>query len=197
MENSEAAKVTRETQPKGAQPKATQPKGVQPKAAQPKATQPKAAQPKATQPKATQLVVGAVVVDDLRQPTRFLAAQRAYPAQLRGQWEFPGGKVEPGEAPQAALARELCEELDIVAKIGMEVIPDTPLSAWPLKPGLEMRVWLVSTERPEISPGTSHMQVKWVTPVQALDLNWLAPDLPIVRQIIKLMGAGQGKCAQS
>lgn len=151
----------------------------------------------ATQPKATQLVVGAVVVDDLRQPTRFLAAQRAYPAQLRGQWEFPGGKVEAGESPQAALARELREELNIVANIGMEVMSDIPLSAWPLKPGLEMRVWLVSTDRPEISPGTSHMQVKWVTPVQALDLNWLAPDLPIVRQIIKLMGAGQGKCVQS
>lgn len=151
----------------------------------------------ATQPKATQLVVGAVVVDDLRQPTRFLAAQRAYPAQLRGQWEFPGGKVEAGESPQAALARELREELNIVANIGMEVMSDIPLSAWPLKPGLQMRVWLVSTDRPEISPGTSHMQVKWVTPVQALDLNWLAPDLPIVRQIIKLMGAGQGKCVQS
>lgn len=151
----------------------------------------------ATQPKATQLVVGAVVVDDLRQPTRFLAAQRAYPAQLRGQWEFPGGKVEPGESPQAALVRELREELNIVANIGMEVMSDTPLSAWPLTPGLQMRVWLVGTDRPEISPGTSHMQVKWVTPVQALDLNWLAPDLPIVRQIIKLMGAGQGKCVQS
>ena len=151
----------------------------------------------ATQPKATQLVVGAVVVDDLRQPTRFLAAQRAYPAQLRGQWEFPGGKVEPGESPQAALARELREELNIVANIGMEVMSDIPLSAWPLKPGLQMRVWLVSTDRPEISPGTSHMQVKWVTPVQALDLNWLPPYLPIVRQIIKLMGAGQGKCVQS
>ena len=170
-------------------------KGAQ--ATQPKATQPKGAQSKAAQPKATQLVVGAVVVDDLRQPMRFLAAQRAYPAQLRGQWEFPGGKVEPGEVPQAALARELREELDIVVKIGVEVIPDTPLSAWPLKPGLEMRVWLVSTDRPEIRPGTSHMQVKWVTPVQALDLNWLAPDLPIVRQIIKLMAAGQGKCVQS
>lgn len=164
---------------------------------QPKATQPKVAQPKVMQPKATQLVVGAVLVDDLRQPTRFLAAQRAYPAQLRGQWEFPGGKVEPGEVPQAALARELREELDIVVKIGVEVTPDTPLSTWPLKPGLEMRVWLVSTDRPEIRPGTSHMQVKWVTPVQALDLNWLAPDLPIVRQIIKLMAAGQGKCVQS
>lgn len=164
---------------------------------QPKVAQPKVAQPKVTQPKATQLVVGAVVVDDLRQPTRFLAAQRAYPAQLRGQWEFPGGKVEPGESPQAALARELREELNIVANIGMEVMSDIPLSAWPLKPGLQMRVWLVSTDRPEISPGTSHMQVKWVTPVQALDLNWLPPDLPIVRQIIKLMGAGQGKCVQS
>ncbi len=172
-------------------------KATQLKAAQPKATQLKATQLKAAQPKATQLVVGAVLVDDLHQPTRFLAAQRAYPAQLRGQWEFPGGKVEPGEAPQAALARELREELDIVVKIGMEVTPDTPLSTWPLKPGLEMRVWLVSTDRPEISPGASHMQVKWVTPVQALDLNWLAPDLPIVRQIIKLMGAGQGKCVQS
>lgn len=182
VENSEAAKVAQETQPKGAQSKAAQPKVVQ---------------PNGTQPKAAQLVVGAVVVDDLHQPTRFLAAQRAYPAQLRGQWEFPGGKVEPGEAPQAALVRELREELDIVVKIGVEVMSDTPLSAWPLKPGLEMRVWLVSTDRPEISPGTSHMQVKWVTPVQALDLNWLAPDLPIVRQIIKLMGAGQGKCAQS
>ena len=73
-----------------------------------------------TQPKATQLVVGAVLVDDLRQPTRFLAAQRAYPAQLRGQWEFPGGKVEPGEVPQAALVRELREELDIVVKIGVK-----------------------------------------------------------------------------
>lgn len=187
VENSEVAKGAQVTQPKGAQSKAAQPKGVQPKAAQ----------PKATQPKATQLVVGAVLVDDLCQPTRFLAAQRAYPAQLRGQWEFPGGKVEPGEAPQVALARELREELDIVVKIGVEVVPNTPLSTWPLKPGLEMRVWLVSTEHPEISPGTSHMQVKWVTPVQALDLNWLAPDLPIVRQIIKLMGAGQGKCAQS
>lgn len=170
-------------------------KGAQ--ATQPKVAQPKVAQPKVTQPKATQLVVGAVVVDDLRQPTRFLAAQRAYPAQLRGQWEFPGGKVEPGESPQAALARELREELNIVANIGMEVMSDIPLSAWPLKPGLQMRVWLVSTDRPEISPGTSHMQVKWVTPVQALDLNWLPPDLPIVRQIIKLMGAGQGKCVQS
>lgn len=156
-----------------------------------------ATQPKGAQSKAAQLVVGAVVVDDLHQPTRFLAAQRAYPAQLRGQWEFPGGKVEPGEMPQAALARELREELDIVVKIGVEVTSDTPLSTWPLKPGLEMRVWLVSTDCPEIRPGTSHMQVKWVTPVQALDLNWLAPDLPIVRQIIKLMAAGQGKCAQS
>ena len=142
-------------------------------------------------------VVGAAIVDSLESPSWMLVAQRSAPESLAGLWEFPGGKVEPGESPQAALARELREELDIVVKIGVEVTPDKSLSTWPLKPGLEMRVWLVSTDRPEIRPGTSHMQVKWVTPVQALDLNWLAPDLPIVRQIIKLMAAGQGKCVQS
>ena len=45
-----------------------------------------------------QLVVGAIIVDSLAQPTRVLAARRSRPAKLAGSWEFPGGKVEEGEA---------------------------------------------------------------------------------------------------
>ena len=53
------------------------------------------------------LVVAAAIVRD----GRVLAAQRSYPAELAGQWEFPGGKVEPDEMPRAALVREIGEEL--------------------------------------------------------------------------------------
>jgi 8-oxo-dGTP diphosphatase len=49
---------------------------------------------------------------------RVLVAQRRADQSLPLQWEFPGGKVEPGEAPEAALARELNEELGVTATVG-------------------------------------------------------------------------------
>ncbi|MGE0830741.1 MAG: (deoxy)nucleoside triphosphate pyrophosphohydrolase [Hyphomonadaceae bacterium] len=63
-----------------------------------------------------QLVVAAALVDAAG---RVLIAQRPEGKSLAGLWEFPGGKVEPGEAPEAALARELREELDVIVE------PDT------------------------------------------------------------------------
>lgn len=56
-------------------------------------------------------VVAAALVDD---SGRILLQQRAPGRAMAGLWEFPGGKVEPGELPEAALARELAEELDIL-----------------------------------------------------------------------------------
>ena len=55
-------------------------------------------------------VVAAALVDDAG---RILLQQRAPGRAMAGLWEFPGGKVEPGELPEAALARELSEELGI------------------------------------------------------------------------------------
>jgi 8-oxo-dGTP diphosphatase len=61
-------------------------------------------------PPATEIVVAAVIVDDRQ---RLLIAQRPEGKFMPGWWEFPGGKLEYGEPPEAALVREVREELDI------------------------------------------------------------------------------------
>ena len=58
------------------------------------------------------------LVDDLARPTRVLAARRTEPPQLAGGWEFPGGKVEPGESSRQAASRETLEELGVRVRLG-------------------------------------------------------------------------------
>jgi 8-oxo-dGTP diphosphatase len=60
------------------------------------------------------VVAGLIVGDD----GRILITQRRADQSMGGQWEFPGGKVEPGEAPVAALARELAEEIGVGVAVG-------------------------------------------------------------------------------
>ena len=67
------------------------------------------------------LVVAAALVDDLTAPTKVLAARRRTPVALAGRWEFPGGKVDAGESPLAALHRELAEELGITIVVDEEL----------------------------------------------------------------------------
>jgi 8-oxo-dGTP diphosphatase len=59
-----------------------------------------------------------VVAGFIRSGDKILIGQRPENNSLAGQWEFPGGKIESGEAPETALARELNEELGIDAEIG-------------------------------------------------------------------------------
>jgi len=68
-------------------------------------------------PETTVTVAAALLFDR----GRLLICQRSPRGPFPNQWEFPGGKVEPGEAPRDALARELAEELGITAEIGSEV----------------------------------------------------------------------------
>ena len=60
-------------------------------------------------------VVAAAIVDSLERPTELLACSRAYPQELRGQFELAGGKVEDNEDPVEALTREIAEELAVGA----------------------------------------------------------------------------------
>jgi 8-oxo-dGTP diphosphatase len=70
---------------------------------------------KGTTERARKLVVAGLIVGDDR---RILITQRRADQALGGRWEFPGGKVEPGEAPVDALVRELREELGVTAAVG-------------------------------------------------------------------------------
>jgi 8-oxo-dGTP diphosphatase len=70
------------------------------------------------------VVVGAAIVVD----GRVLACERDSPPETAGRWEFPGGKVEPGEDEIEALVRECEEELGVIIKIGDRVGGDVPLA---------------------------------------------------------------------
>ena len=69
----------------------------------------------------TRPVVAAAIVDSLSEPTMLLACSRAYPQELRGQFELPGGKVEDNEDPVTALEREIEEELGARIRGGARV----------------------------------------------------------------------------
>ena len=56
-------------------------------------------------------VVAAIICDNIKEKNKIFATARGY-GELKGGWEFPGGKVEPGETPQQALVREIMEELE-------------------------------------------------------------------------------------
>src|SRR5687768_7731541 len=90
----------------------------------------------------------AVVAALLFREGRLLICQRTAFGDFPNQWEFPGGKVEPGEKPEAALRRELQEELGIVAEIGQEVWRVT--HQYPGRKSLQLLFFAVRTYKGEV-----------------------------------------------
>src|SRR6476620_12486294 len=125
-------------------------------------------------------VVGAAVVDDLTRPTRLLAARRTEPPSLAGGWEFPGGKVDPGETAEEALHREVREELGVEVELGEQVRGPLPGGRWPLGETFAMTVWLARVTSGVPAPIEDHDQLRWLRRDDLYDVPWLPADLPIV-----------------
>lgn len=123
-------------------------------------------------------VVAAIICKD----NRIFATQRGY-GEFKGQWEFPGGKVEPGETPEEALVREIKEELDTeiaVAKYIHTVEYDYPTFH------LSMRCYLCKIVAGKLVL-KEHESAKWLTKDDIDSLNWLPADqelIPIIKEII-------------
>jgi 8-oxo-dGTP diphosphatase len=125
------------------------------------------------------LVVAAALVDDLDHPSVLLAARRRAPVALAGRWEFPGGKVEPGEEPEEALHREIREELGVALTLGTELGgPDD--GCWRLSDRYTMRLWLATVAQGEPEPLVEHDALRWLARDEWLAVPWLDADVRIV-----------------
>ncbi|MGL5446981.1 MAG: (deoxy)nucleoside triphosphate pyrophosphohydrolase [Rhabdaerophilum sp.] len=129
------------------------------------------------------LLVAAVALVDADR--RVLIAQRPEGKQLSGLWEFPGGKVEPGERPEETLIRELAEELDIRVKepclapltFASHRYPDFHL----LMPLFVCRRWEGTLRAVE------HQALKWVEPSRLRDFPMPPADEPLIPMLRDLL----------
>jgi 8-oxo-dGTP diphosphatase len=123
-----------------------------------------------------QVAAAAIVVDG-----RVLAARRAGPADVRGGWELPGGKVAPGETASEAVVREVREELG--CEVGYVRALD---GATPIKPGYELTAHLVSLRSGEPTPH-EHDALRWLAADDLDDLAWLPADQPFLPQLRQIL----------
>ena len=122
------------------------------------------------------VVVGAALL----RGGRVLAARRARPPHLAGLWEFPGGKVEPGESEQQALARELREELGVHADVGGRLGPDLPVGDT-----LVLRVYLATTD--DEPRALDHDAHRWLAAHELDAVPWIPVDAPLVDELRTLL----------
>ena len=124
-------------------------------------------------------VVGAAIL----RHGRVLAARRTAPAETAGRWEFPGGKVEPGESPEAALIREIDEELGCRL-----VVTGWLAGAVPIGDHHELTVATCAIPSGEPDP-VEHDVTRWLTLEQLDEVDWLEPDLPFLAELRERMMA--------
>jgi 8-oxo-dGTP pyrophosphatase MutT (NUDIX family) len=128
------------------------------------------------------LVVGAAIV---RHGT-LLATRRTRPADVAGRWELPGGKVEPAEEPDDALAREITEELSCRVRVEEWLDGEQPVGASHV-----LRAAVCRLVEGEPRPGPDHDELRWLTPEQLHDLDWLEPDRPFLDPVHALLLDGE------
>ena len=132
-------------------------------------------------------VVAAVICDSLENATEIFAAARGY-GEFKGQWDFPGGKVELGESSREALIREIQEELNVRIKVGRlinRIEYDYPSFH------LSMDCFWCEIADGEIVLKEAE-SARWLKPVELHSVNWLPADRVLVGAITEQLARGFG-----
>ena len=123
-------------------------------------------------------VAAAIIIHD----NQIFATQRGY-GEFKDGWEFPGGKIEEGETPQEALAREIKEELD--TEIEVKDFLETVEYDYP-EFHLSMDCFFCTIKSGELVR-KEHEAAKWLTAVTLDSVDWLPADQALVQSIKKHM----------
>ncbi len=120
-------------------------------------------------------VVGAAILHR----GRCLVARRGPGMSLAGKWEFPGGKVEPGEGPREALAREIREELGLEIEVGLVAGRGTVTAG--------ERFIVLDVYFAELTGGAlalaEHSEVSWHAADTLMTLDWAEADVPVLESV--------------
>ena len=127
-------------------------------------------------------VVAAVICDNMKEKNKIFATARGY-GELKGGWEFPGGKIEAGETPQEALKREIMEELDTEISVG-ELI-DTIEYDYPTF-HLSMDCFWCQIVRGNLVL-KEHEAARWLTKDELNNVEWLPADITLIEKIRNLL----------
>ena len=119
-------------------------------------------------------VVAAVIYKD----GEIFATQRGY-GEFEGLWEFPGGKIEPGESCEVALVREIQEELGVDIEVG-DLICTTEYDYPSFH--LTMHCFLCNIASGEIEL-REHKSARWLTKESLNDVDWLPADLEVIEKV--------------
>lgn len=111
-----------------------------------------------------------------------LAAQRSASMSLPLKWEFPGGKIEPGETAKECLYRELQEEMSVEIVISREMAASTHCYE---KFTVTLHPFICSLAGGELTL-LEHTEIIWLPPSQLLDLDWAEADLPVISDYLRV-----------
>jgi 8-oxo-dGTP diphosphatase len=122
-------------------------------------------------------VAGAVILNDKGQ---VLCALRSSSMSMPNLWEFPGGKIEPGETAEESLVREIHEELGCIVTIADQIEDVEHLYPTVLVRLLTYKAYITEGE----PTAKEHARIDWFSPNELNDLEWAPADLPTVRKLI-------------